>query len=44
MLPDENNRPQNLDQYNTDNINSIIDRFAEPKFHVDVTIQLNPKD
>jgi len=29
-------RPQNLDGYNQDRINDIVDRFAEPSFHCDV--------
>lgn len=32
-------RPQNLDQYSTDRINSIIEKHAQPSFHVHVTFQ-----
>lgn len=39
MLPDEENRPAHLDEYSVDRINSIIAKFAEPKFHVNTTIQ-----
>lgn len=38
-MPDEVSRPPNLDDYSVDKINAIIAKFAEPKFHVDSTIQ-----
>lgn len=43
LVPDVANRPATLENYSTDNINNILSRFTEPKFHVDVTLQLNPK-
>lgn len=42
LVPDSSNRPANLEKYNTDSMNSILARFAEPKFHVDVTIHKHP--
>lgn len=42
LEPDEN-RPVNLDVYNTDAINAIVKKCAEPGFHVDVTLQRHPE-
>ena len=39
LLSDEVHRPTNLENYSVDSFNSIVAKFAEPKFHVDVTIQ-----
>lgn len=36
-------RPSDLSAYNTDNINSIVKKYAEPVFHVDVTLQKHPE-
>lgn len=38
LVPDTN-RPENLQQYGSDSLNSIIKKCAEPSFHVDVTFQ-----
>lgn len=42
MVPDTQ-RPANLAQYGTDEINAIIKRYAEPSFHVNVTFQRHPQ-
>lgn len=41
LLPDPQ-RPVNLAQYGTDEINAIIKKCAEPSFHAHVTIQKHP--
>jgi hypothetical protein len=36
-------RPESLEQYNSDAINAIVKRCAEPSFHVEVTFQRHPE-
>lgn len=42
LVPDEN-RPASLHTYNTDAINAILKKCAEPVFHADVTFQKHPE-
>jgi len=36
-------RPQSLNQFGTDEVNAIINKYAEPPFHAHVTFQRHPK-
>ena len=42
LVPDEN-RPENLEDFSTDAINGYLRNYAEPVFHVDVSIQSHPE-
>jgi hypothetical protein len=42
VLSPDPNRPTNLSAFGTDEINAIINKYAEPTFHVHVTFQKNP--
>lgn len=42
LVPDDN-RPNSLEPYLADSLNSIIKRRAEPAFHVQVTLQRHPE-
>lgn len=37
-------RPDNLADYNTDRVNAIVSRYAEPAFHCDLRIVQSPQD
>ena len=41
LIPDEN-RPLNLEDFSTDAINGYLRNYAEPVFHVDVSVQKHP--
>jgi len=36
-------RPQSLNQFGTDEVNAIINKYVEPPFHAHVTFQRHPK-
>lgn len=42
VLSPDPNRPLNLAEFGTDEINAIIKKYAEPAFHAHVTFQKNP--
>lgn len=42
LIPDPH-RPASLAQYGTDEINAIVNKFAEPSFHAHVTVQRHPE-
>ncbi len=42
LTPDLN-RPKNISDFNSDEFNGIVKKFAEPQFHVDVKLMTDPR-